>query len=197
MTMTGESNLKRFIVDAAELPERYPTHKHAPEFWEALGRAVATFGFLEEVLGKAIYSFTATRQAPDQELEVQYKKWLLALEHALYDSLGGLIDAYGNAVRKNTNATISNLDDLLGDLREAAAYRNVLCHGSWRLPDELGRSLPFFVNGRKEIFETPIDAAFLEQLRKHVAELTCSVINTVTHMGWKFPGSNGPGKAIW
>ena len=33
----------------------------SPQFWEQLGRTVATYGFLEEVLGKAIFAFTATR----------------------------------------------------------------------------------------------------------------------------------------
>ena len=43
-------------IDSSTLPEKYPTDKHEAVFWESLGRAVATFGFLEEVLSKAIYS---------------------------------------------------------------------------------------------------------------------------------------------
>jgi hypothetical protein len=35
------------------LPPGFPTQAHSPAFWEALGRAVATFGFLGEMLGKA------------------------------------------------------------------------------------------------------------------------------------------------
>jgi hypothetical protein len=33
--------------------------------------------------------------------------------------------------------------------------------------------------------------------QKAVAELGCAVITTVTHMGWQFPGSHGPGKTIF
>lgn len=40
------------VVDVDALPGRFPTHLHEPAFWESLGRAVATFGFLEEILGK-------------------------------------------------------------------------------------------------------------------------------------------------
>src|SRR6185437_4159400 len=89
------------------------------------------------------------------------------------------------------------LDDLVEALREATKLRNVLCHRSWRSPDHLGRSVPFFVNRQKEVFETAIGLGFLRQLRQHVVDLICEVMNTVTHMGWQFPGPIGPGKPVW
>ncbi len=86
-------------------------------FWETLGRAIATFGFLEEVLGKAIFAFTATTQYQEGEIDAAFKNWLPTLERALIDPLAGLIDAYGKAVRNNSAATIENLDELLCELR--------------------------------------------------------------------------------
>ena len=59
--MTGRSALAS-IVDFKNLPQMFPTNRHEPQFWEMLGRTVATYGFLEETLGKAIFSFTATRE---------------------------------------------------------------------------------------------------------------------------------------
>lgn len=187
---------KRFIIDNRKLPESFPTHRHGGEFWEALGRTVATYGFLEETLGKAIFSFTATREIPDEQLQAEFEKWLPTLQRALSDPLGGLIDTYGKAVRANENSTITNLDNLLEDLRKAATLRNVLCHGSWRVPDARGFSVPLFVDKKNRKFDTPIDVAYLRQTQKHVVELTCAVISTVTHMGWQFPGSSGPGIPI-
>ncbi len=195
--MMTESKPKRFVVDDQKLPTDFPTHKHAPEFWEALSRTVATFGFLEEVLGKAIFAFTATRHISSEESEEEFKKWLPTLERALTDPLSSLIDSYVRAVQANTGATITNLDDLVDNLRKASTIRNVLCHGSWRAPDERGRSLPLFVNRKKEQFQTLIDVAFLRQVQKHVTELVCAVMNSVTHVGWQFPGSSGPGLPIW
>jgi len=145
-------------------------------------------------LGKAIFAVTATRKFPPDKIEAEYKKWLPTLERALSDPLGGLTDSYGKAVRLNKEATISNVDDLLIKLREAAAWRNVTCHGSWRAPDEEGRSVPFYVDKKRGVFDTPVDVACLTQLQLHAAELVCAVINTVTLMGHQFPGSNGPGK---
>jgi hypothetical protein len=188
---------KKFVVDLDNLPSLFPTHRHSPIFWEALGRAIATFGFLEEVLGKAIFAFTATRRYSESEIEVAYANWLPTLERALIDPLGGLIDTYGKAARDNSAATIENLDELLCELRAASVIRNVLCHGSWRTPDAGGGSLPLFVNKQKLVWDTAIGITYLKQTQKAVAELGCAVITTVTHMGWQFPGSDGPGKTIY
>ena len=186
----------RQIIDIESLPSGFPTHRHSAQFLEALGRAVATFGFLEEVLGKAIFSFSAMRPYPEDVIAAAYSKWLPTLERALSDQLGGLIDSYGKAVRDHGEATIENLPELLEDLREASTVRNVICHGSWGVPNETGHSIPFFVNRKIEKFETPVDIVFLDQLQRHTTELACAVMNTVTHMGWQFPGSSGPGEPI-
>jgi hypothetical protein len=50
------------IVCTTALPPSFPTQAHSPAFWEALGRAVATVGFLEETLGKAIFAYTGMRE---------------------------------------------------------------------------------------------------------------------------------------
>lgn len=69
------------------MPELFPTNFHSPLFWEQLGRTIATFGFIEEVLGKAIFAFTATRKYEAQEIEDAYEAWLPRLERALTDQL--------------------------------------------------------------------------------------------------------------
>jgi len=195
--MTEELETKRYCIDCEQLPADFPTHRHSADFWEALGRAVAAFGFLEEVLGKAIFALTATRRIPANQVEQEYEKWLPTLEKALTDPLGGLISAYVEAARANDSAKISNLDDVLKHLREAASQRNVICHGSWRPPDGQGRSVPFYVDKKRGVWEKPVDVAHLAQLRQHVAELSCAVMNSVTQMGYQFPGSNGPGSPIF
>lgn len=191
------AELKRHILDLETLPKMFPTHKHEPMFWESLGRAVATFGFLEEILGKAIFAFTATQPYSEEEFQNAYNNWLPKLQNALSDQLWNLIESYGKAVREHPDATIENLDELLDELKKAAKIRNVICHGSWQSPNDEGASVPFFVNRQLERFETAIDIPFLLQLQESVSELICTVINTVTHMGWQFPGSQGSGTVIW
>lgn len=195
--MSKEEGKIPSIIDRENLPDQYPTHMQLPEFWEQLGRTIATFGFLEEVLGKAIFAFTATREYPPEEVEEAYKAWLPKLEKALTDQLWNLAESYGKAVKEHHGSTIQNVDDLIDNIKKAREYRNVLCHGSWRTPDENGKSIPFFINKQNEKFETPIDTAFLSRIQAHVLELSCSVIDSVTHMGWEFPGGAGLGKTIW
>lgn len=109
----------------------------------------------------------------------------------------GMMQGVITSPSEHPDATISNLDELLEQLKETSKLRNVICHGSWRTPNSEGASIPFFVNRQQEKFETAIDVAFLFQLQKRVSELACAVVETVTHMGWQFPGSSGPGKVIW
>lgn len=192
--MNGEIN--RSIVDRDKLPSFFPTHRHSPQFWEYLGRTIATFGFLEEVLGKAIFAFTATRHYGPEEIDAAYQAWLPQLERALTDQLWNLAESYGRAARENPATTTENVPELVEHVKKAIVIRNVLCHGSWRMPNARGASVPLFVNRQKEVFDTAIDVAYLTNVQAHVAELACSVIDTVTHMGWQFPGGAGPGKPI-
>ncbi len=184
------------VISKDELPDRFPTHRHSPEFWEELGRTVGTFGFLEEVLGKAIFAFTATRRYSDEEVQKAFEAWLPKLERALTDPLGNLIDVYVKSVKEHPESTLQNLDDLEADLRGVSKLRNALCHGSWRAPNKDGASSLLYVNRRMERFESLVDTDFLRQTQESVAELACEVINTVTHMGWQFPGGGGPGDRI-
>ncbi|MBP1123537.1 MULTISPECIES: hypothetical protein [Pseudomonas] len=185
-----------YRIDQGQLPTDYPTHRHLGEFWEQLGRTVATYGFLEQVLGRAIFALTATRRYAQDELEQAYSDWPGQLERALSDPLGGLIDAYGNALRNYHKLPVSNLDQLVDDLRQSAQLRNVLCHGAWQVPDANGKSVPLFVDRKQRIFATSIDVAYLQQVRAQVACLACEIINSIGSIGLQFPGSGGPGESI-
>ncbi len=75
--------------------------------------------------------------------------------------------------------------------------RNVLCHGSWPPPNLEGKSVPLYVSYKMEVWDIAIDIEYLEETQVFVTGLICSVIDSVTHMGWQFPGSAGPGQVIW
>lgn len=186
------NQMKRGIpscVDRSAVPALYPTHTHSPQLWEQLGRTVATFGFLEEILGKAIFAFTATRIYREDEIEDAIKALGPVLERALKDQLKSLADSYGTAVKENQNAKVENVDELINSIKDAADIRNILCHASWRPPDAEGKSLPFFVNRRNEEVETKMDIQYLRRIQDHATDLAYDVIDTVTQMGWEFPGS--------
>lgn len=192
--MNDEAN--RAIINRDQLPPSFPTHRHSPQFWEQLGRTIASYGFLEEVLGKAIFAFTGTRNYSPDEIDTAYQGWLPQLERALTDQLWNLAESYGKAARDNPATTTINVDELVEDIKRSTVIRNALCHGSWRAPNAQGASVPLFVNRQKEIFETAIDIEHLKQVQAHVVGLACSVMDSVTHMGWQFPGGAGPGKPL-
>lgn len=195
----GDTGIKRYVVNINSLPELYPTEEYSAQFWEHLGRAIATFSFLEGILKRAIFAFTATRQYDSaEETEAVYEAWLLQLQQVLTDQLWNLAEKYGEAVRNNADSTIPNVNTLVGEIKEAARIRNVLCHGAWlNIPNGEGKAVPFFVNKNNKKFAMPIDIDYLRNVQQRIAKLACIVINSVTHMGWQFPGSMGPGKPIW
>lgn len=182
------------IINKDALPELYPTHLHDGQFWEALGRTVATFGLLEEALLKAVFAFTAQRECDPENIEEEFAAWVRELQKAMTDPLGGLIPRYRKAAKEYPEEMLEGFDDLLADLDSAKDLRNVLCHGSWRAPDEAGKSIPFFVNKKGEKFEELVDKDYLNTVQAHVVELICEVVNSVTVHGWQFPSSGGPGK---
>lgn len=188
---------KPSYIDRDALPALFPTHAHPSPFWEQLGRTVGAFGFLEEVLGKAIFAFTAIRNYSEDEIENAYKAWLPKLEKALSDQLYQLAKSYGTAVKESQYSTVENIDELVQDIKDAAKVRNILCHASWRVPDEEGKSLPFFVSFKNEVCETKFDITSLCQIQYHVRELACAVIDSFTQTGYAFPGGIGPGERIW
>tara|TARA_R110000772_G_scaffold18400_6_gene51403 strand:- start:13100 stop:13693 length:594 start_codon:yes stop_codon:yes gene_type:complete len=192
--MNSKGEPKGHYVDPDQLPEYFPTHLHDMQFWEHLGRLIATFGFLEETLGKAIFVLTATKEIDEKDFEVEYARWLETLNRLLSDPLGSLTDLFSKAVREHQQADKENLDHLVRQLRIAAKIRNALCHGSWRPPNSEGQSIPLYVTRKGNIFNTQVDIAYLKKTQKRTVEICCDVINSVTTMGWQFPGSSGPGQ---
>lgn len=177
-------------IDRGGLPDSFPTHRHSSELWEGLGRAVATYGFLEEVLGRAIFAVTATKSVSEADAETEVTKWMTTLERALDDPLGKLIDSYEKVlgVRPEAAVAIQEADLSFAALREANVIRNALCHGSWHSPDVEGQSELRYVDKRRGVFETRVDLLFLQQTRVAVVELICDVMDSVTLQGLNFPG---------
>ncbi len=187
---------KQAIINQAALPTTFPTHGHPPVFWEQLGRTIATFGFLEETLGKAIFAFTATTEYSEDDIDEVFAKWSDQLQRALTDTLIPLVDMYAKVVREHQDSDLANLDELVEDIKKVASIRNALCHGSWRQPDSDGRSQLFFFNKKVEKFDSRVDVDWLRKLQANLVDLISAVINSVTVMGWQFPGGAGPGEKI-
>ncbi|WP_217351267.1 hypothetical protein [Azoarcus sp. DN11] len=126
------------IIDRSRLPTQWPTALLTAEFWEQLGRTIATFGLLEEVLGKAIFAFTATKAYSDEEVAKVLAKWGQQLEQALTDTLWPLSEVYGKVVREHQGANFKNVGDLVEDIQNSQRplpwlVAQVGCNGQDRL----------------------------------------------------------------
>ncbi len=179
-----------YLVNFQHLPEYWPTHIMPTEFWEELGRTIASFGFLEEILKKTIFALSATREHKLITLEM-YERWARNLEPTVKGPLGGLIDRYEKELKADESS-----HSLIDDLRKVKKQRDILSHGSWRPGSDGKKAKPFFVNREGKISDTEYGVDDLRELRRFVTEVTCSCVNTVTSKGLQFPGSNGPGEPI-
>ena len=179
------------MIDKEKIPEGFPTHKHQADFWEHLGRTVATFGSLENYLVKGIYVFLVMEKSDkkvnnSKDLQVfndWYKERNRVLLKDMTCSLSALVKKYANLASCNS---LINKDDvtkeLLDRLDKIVKYRNLLCHAAWGLPNKEGKSLAIYVNNdeEKSYLETPIGTEFLQQIQKHTAELICLVMEIST-----------------
>lgn len=195
LALDGASAVRR-LVDQDALPATFPTHRQSDAFWAALGRAVATFGFLEWSLRRAIFALSGDRPAPEDEAELSeaLADWNERLTKVSTSTLGGLTKVFEEAARNHDRADSVYVAGLVQSIGEASDIRNAICHASWeRITDDSARPLYVAakVGGVREpsIFETPVDIEWLDQVRRHTAELSCAVMNTVTTLGLPFPGS--------
>lgn len=199
--MAENGGTNRAITDRDGLPSQWPTNRHSSEFWEHLGRAVASFGFLEDTLRRGIFAFTGTRQISPEEAEKAVAEWQKLLESIMTAQLWTLAKEFQDAANSNPKNSTENIGELVAAIKEAAVLRNMLCHGSWMVPDNEGKSLPRFTKkdratGKLVQFESKIGIEFLSQVQAHVTDLICSVIDTITHMGYQFPGGAGQGMPV-
>ncbi|GFO73340.1 hypothetical protein BJAS_P4254 [Bathymodiolus japonicus methanotrophic gill symbiont] len=158
------------------------------DFWEHLGRTVATFGYLEDALVKGIYVFEVMTKCDKKVKDLEsFEKWYYdTLNSNLLKNMslpfGKLVKKYHNLA--NNNSLINKDDVIKKQLKflddEVVKFRNMFCHAGWRVPDKEGKSLPIYLNNNGEYFKTPVGTEFLQQTQKHIAELICLVMEIST-----------------
>ena len=151
------------VINRTKLPADYPTQTHPSEFWEALGRAVATFGFLEDVLGRAIFAVTGSKEIAEADIDAELKKWTDTLRKALEGTLGKLIVAYETALGDKTPREVGKRRAMFDALREANVIRNALCHGCWQKLGEDGKCEVRYFDQKRGRLMTRVDTEFVKE----------------------------------
>lgn len=154
-------------------------------FAAALGRAVASFGFLEEALKRGIYALSRDSLG-DEPGEAELDAWVTRMEQIAGDSLGTLIDAFIAACDRAGALPISRRRALAATLRVVRDRRNMLCHASWR-PVEGGGFRPGFVSSRGAPVPARMEAGDLDAIRAEALEAAQEVVDlarTTEHDRW-------------
>ncbi len=181
----------------------WPTHKGSPAFWEELGRAIASFGFLEDTLTRTYFALTATRRYKcKEEVEKVFEEWKKSLELSLTDSLGNLINKIDKAFKDDDRFSEDIRSAVVDRLNEVRVWRNALCHGTWDSFAENGDSAHLRYFRKTPDGPEQLDNGFLHQseiarIRRATVETAQNLINIVISNNLQFPGSESPGKTIF
>ena len=188
------------IVDRARLPEDWPTNRGSSAFWEQLGRTVATFSHLEDMMARAWFGLTATREFEDMEqAETAFPEWEKAVKETLTDSLYSLRKKLNKAFEDDDRVSNEVADAYLARLDELRVWRNALCHGAWQGFQEDGSvGLRHFTRRDKEpeSLENCLSVETLFSIRAATVDATADLVDILSAAGVRFPGTALPGAPV-
>ena len=188
------------VVDRARLPDDWPTNRGSRAFWEQLGRTVATFSYLEDMMARAWFGLTATRQFEDMEqAEAAFPQWEKALKESLTDSLRSLTDKLKRAFNDDERVPDEVVGAFLARLDELRVWRNALCHGTWqdfREDDTVGLRYFRRADAGPEGLEDRLSVESLCAIRTATVDLTADLVDILSAAGVRFPGTALPGAAV-
>ncbi|MFD1881033.1 hypothetical protein [Paracoccus pacificus] len=168
-------------------PDDWPTSALPDGFMAELGRTVATFGWLEDNLKRAIFALTATR--PQERItDGMLRDWIRQMNDIADDSLSTLIDQFDAQMRGNPAAGAD--PQLIKDLRAQKDFRNLICHSAWTEAGD-GRFRPDFIDNRGDKYDGTLGVEDFIRMRAEVAKSGESVIAIIAATGVSLPGRTG------
>ena len=183
-------------IDREKLPDEWPLPGRSPSLWEGLGKAVAAFGYLENVLVSACHSLTAPPINPGGVVAGDAEallKWHAEAQSIQTDTLHVLARRFDELLEANEWVPCAVRDDLGNRLEELRPWRNALCHGAWLGldADGSGRLLHFH---RVHLFETvknkqvvqfqpKVSRQELVELRSRIVDATIRVVEVCSIAG--------------
>ena len=185
------------VVDRARLPDDWPTNRGSPAFWEELGRTVAAFTHLEDMLARAYFGLTASRQYADmEEATAAFPQWEKALKELLTDSSYSLTSKLRKAFRDDARVPDEFAGDIIAHLDALRVWRNALCHGAWQeFAGDGSTSLRHFRKGDDgpEFLDSRLTIETISSIRAEAVALTVDVVDILSAAGVHFPGTKLPG----
>ena len=185
------------VVDRERLPEDWPTNRGTPAFWEELGRTVAAFTHLEDMLARAYFGLTSSRQYADiEEATAAFSQWEKALKELLTDSLYSLTSKLRQAFRDDARVPDDFADNTIARLDALRVWRNALCHGAWQgFASNGSTSLRHFRSGDDgpKQLEDRLTLATISSIRAETVSLTLDLVDILSSARVRYPGTTLPG----
>lgn len=161
-------------MSMSRAPDRLPD-----DFAAAIGHAVASFGFLEEALKRAIFALSrdGLGETPNDRA---LAAWLRRMEEIADDTMGTLIDQF---VKQMGRAQVRGRDDLARDLRAIRKSRNMLCHASWKPVADSPRWHPAFLNTKGESFPDDLSAEDIYRIHEATLNAAARIVSIMRATG--------------
>ena len=148
-------------------------HDLPAAFAAALGQCVADFGWLEEVLKRAIHALETAPRAPEPG-EAELEAGLVRMDSLADDTLSTLIDHLDAAMRRRGG--LADRHAIGRALRALREDRNLVCHASWQPTVDPDRWHPAFVSHRGEVFAGNLGIAELRAIAARTREAGARIV---------------------
>lgn len=169
-------------------PETYYTLP--ADFAAALGQSIAAFGWLEEVMKRAIYALDRARLAQDLNPD-EMERWTKHMNDVADDSMGTVIDQLDAAMRRHPG--VQHRLEVTDELQALKQFRNLFCHASWNPTKTEGRWHPAFVHSKTGPFGDDFSAEEINAVSQRTHVLGERILKIMRRTGYegKWPGDDG------
>lgn len=117
-------------------PEDWPTKKGAPEFWEQLGRTVASYAVLEDIVARVLVAITGNSEYENEELSKEDVHEMMGqlnagLGQPVYDNLAFLTDRLEETPFPDEKNFGAFRAEIVRRLRLVNPWRHAISGGVW------------------------------------------------------------------
>ena len=192
--VTGDTHerIRRCLpVDRDAIPAGWPMPQGPDIFWQELGRTIAAYGHLEQMLGSACYALLIAPENVEAFLQSPMgnaaSRWIERIRRTWVDALHGLISEFDRGLHEAGRIPHAVREGLVADLKLLRPWRNALCHGAWLDVDEdgCGHLVHFFLDGGAPVNFEPwkITLQDLSDIRARTVDVTIRVTEAASASG--------------
>ena len=190
--------MAEFTIDKAKLPKDWPTHNGSTEFWKELGRTVATFGFLENFMRRALFATVWSRRcnfSSVEEAKAKVRETEEKSRRSLTASFHRLIEELAQELQGDPRFPQEESAEIVRQLKDIKLYRNVICHAAWVNFDSNCSAHPVYcqrAGNEVEAFDGPMSVKEMADIRDVAADIASWLALVERTVRYQFPSMPDP-----